>query len=328
MFGTGRASRTAYQAVAAVLLAVIAADTVGWSIACQRLEAGARAAASASGWTLSAGATRWRGWPDAAEIILPDSVLRTGPDIIPPLTWTAPRAGLRLSAWHPQTLTAWASGAQTLIIGAAPALPFTARTLEATIDLTARDPVRIAATDLDVTAPNGPVRVASAGLLLLPAALSGTLSGISLTGRAGQPVTPPIDTLTLQGRITPAIEPQPSAIESARRWRARDGKLELSAVSLRWASLDATAAATLTLDPALQPALTGTVTATGLGAIVEQLAQTGALTRSSATAIQAVLVILAAPAAGGPVTLPVTLRDGVLTVARIPLLRFAPLAWE
>ncbi len=328
MFGTRQRSHRPYRLAALVLIAVILVGTALWAAACARLDRQARAAIAASGWTLQSGATRWSGWPAAAEVTLPDTVLRSGPDIIPPLTWTAPRAVLRLSAWRPTVLTAAASGVQTLAIGVAPPVPFQAKSLAAAIDLTARDPVRIAASSLEVSAPNGPVTIDAATLLLVPDALSADLAGLTLPGHAGQPIAPPIDRLHVDGQVTPPIEPQPTAAETAQRWRDARGRLDLTAVSLRWGPLDATAHGTLTLDQALQPAVTAQVTATGLAAVIDQFAQTGAVTRSSATAAQAMLAILSAPSGGGPVTLPVTLQDGVVAIARIPLLRLAPLAWD
>ena len=280
------------------------------------------------GWTLQASATRWGGWPAAAEITMRDAVLRSGPDIIPPLAWTAPQATLRLTAWKPTVLTVAVAGGQTLSVGAGPPVPFTAQTLVATIDLTQHDPVRVAATALDVAAPDGPVKVASADLLLLPDGVSVDLSGMILPGRTGQPITPPVDALRFTGRITPPIQPQPTASDSARVWRSNGGKLELDPVALRWGPLDATGRATLTLDQALQPVIAGQITAAGLASVIEQLAQTGAMTRSAATAAQAMLVILSAPTGTGPVTLPVTLQDGVVSIARIPLLRLMTLQWD
>ena len=328
MFETRHRLRTLSVAAAALLLTATVVDIVVWSLACRRLDDSARDAAAAAGWTLSSGATQWGGWPAAAEIILPDAILRAGPDIIPPLTWTAPQATLRLSAFRPKTLTASATGAQTLAIGAAPAVPFMASTLLATIDLTAHDPVRIAATALKMAAPDGPVRVASADLLILPDGIAANLSGMTLPGRTGQPISPPIDMFRLEGHITPPIEPQPTASESALGWRAKGGQVNLSSMSLRWGPLDASARATLTLDPDLQPAIVGQITATGLATVIEQLAQTGAMPRSTATAAQGMLTILSAPTGGGPVTLPITLQAGIVSVARIPLLRLAPLQWN
>lgn len=328
MSETRRRPHKLYLAAAALLSAILLVVTVLWYVACYRLETNVREAAAAAGWGLAAGAANWGGWPAAAEITLTDVVVRAGPDVIPPLTWTATRADLRLSAWHPTVLTASASGTQTMTIGGSPPVPFTAQTLFATIDLTAHDPVRIIALSLGVTGPDGPVMVAATDLLVLPDGVSVDLSGMTLPGRAGQPIAPPIDALRLTGRIAPPIQPQPTASDSARRWRADDGKLDFESIALHWGPLDATGHATLELDEALQPVITGSVTAAGLGAVIEQLATTGAITRSAATAAKGMLAILSAPAGGGPVTLPVTLRDGIVSVARIPLLRLAPLRWD
>lgn len=328
MSETRRRVRPFYLAAASLLAVVIAADTALWAVACGRLDTGLRDTAAKAGWALSADASGWGGWPAAAEVTLQDAVLHAGPEIVPPLTWTAARATFRLSVWHPTVLTGSAAGAQTLGIGGSAPVPFKAQSLAAIIDLAAHDPIRIAADVLDIAAPGGPVRVAAASLTVVPDEVSADLSGLVLPGRAGQPITPPIDTLHLTGQLTPAVEPQPTASESARRWRAHDGRVDLNSISLRWGPLDATGRATLTLDQALQPAIAGQVTATGLVAVIEQLVQTGAMTRPAATAAQGMLAILSAPTGGGPLTLPVTLRDGIVSVARIPLLRVAPLVWN
>ncbi|MDT7950129.1 MAG: DUF2125 domain-containing protein [Acetobacteraceae bacterium] len=324
---TRQHKRRRYWVAGTLLLAAVLTDTVAWALACHRLETGIRESSVAAGWTLSAHASHWAGWPTAAAIVLEDATARTDAAILAPLTWTAPRATLSLSAWHPTRLTVSASGAQSLAFAADPPVAFTARSLLALIDLTARDPARITAAALEVAAPSGPITIAAATLLLQPDAFAADLSGLGLTGPAFQPI-PPIDAVRLDGQISPPIIPKATASASAQAWRASGGKLQLDLLSLRWGALAATGHATLMLDPALQPAVTGQITATGLATVTDQLAQSGAITRTAATAAQAILAILAAPARGGPVTLPITVQDGTVIVARIPLLRLAPLVWD
>ena len=314
--------------VVAVLSCALFADTVIWAIACRRLEAGAGEAAAAAGWSLSADPARWRGWPVAAEIVLPNAILRSGPDIIPPLAWTAGTQTLRLDALNPSRLTVSAAGPQSIAVVGSPPLAFTARSLTATLDLTGADPAVIGATDLDIAAPAGPVRIASARLDTRPDGLAMLLSAVSLPGSDGQPIQPPIDSLHVVARLSTPIVPMPTAAASAERWRANGGHLDIADAALAWGPLAVTGTATVTLDPALQPALTGHLAATGLFAGLDRLVATGALTASGALAVRGMLTILAAPSGTGPVTLPITVGNGTVSLARIPVLRLAPLRWD
>lgn len=288
----------------------------------------ARATLASAGWALSADPTLWRGWPLAAETVLPHATLRSGPDIIPPLAWTAGTQTLRLSALSPTRLTVSAAGPQALTMADAPPIPFTARSLVAAIDLSERDPARLLATDLDIDAPAGPVHIASAQLDPQRGGASLTLATLSLPGAGGRPIQTPIDTLRLTTRLSTPVVPMPTPIESAQRWRASNGRLDVNDVVLNWGPLAATGQATLSLDPELQPVLTGRISATGLLAALDRLVETGAVTASGAMAARGVLAILSAPTGGGPVSLPVQLQSGVVSVARIPLLRLAPIQWQ
>ncbi|MGI4801679.1 MAG: DUF2125 domain-containing protein [Janthinobacterium lividum] len=319
--------RLRLAAIAAVSC-VIAADTVIWAIACRRLDDGARDAAAAAGWSLSAEPARWRGWPFAAEIVLPNATLRSGPDIIPPLAWTAGTQTLRLGAIHPSRLTISAAGPQSIALGDAPPLAFTAGSLIATLDLRQADPAIVSATDLDIAAPAGPVRIASARLDTRPDSLAMQLSTVSLPGSDGQPIQPPIDSLHVVARLSTPVVPMATAAASAQRWRADGGHLDIDDAALAWGPLAVTGAATLALDPALQPALTGRLAATGLFAGLDRLVATGALTASGALAARGMLTVLAAPSGTGPVELPITVQNGTVSLARIPVLRLAPLRWD
>lgn len=315
-------------AIIAVLSVAVVADTVVWAIACGRLDRGARDAAAAAGWSLSADPARWRGWPVAAEIVLPNATLRSGPDIIPPLAWTAQTQTLRLGALHPTRLTLSAAGPQSVALADAPPLAFTAGSLVATLDLTQADPAVLTATDLDIATPGGPLRIASARLDTRADGLAVLLSAVSLPGSDGQPIQPPIESLRAAARLSTPVVPMSTAAGSARRWRAEGGHLDIDDAALAWGPLAVTGAATLTLDPALQPALTGHLAATGLFAALDRLVAAGTLTASAALAARGMLTILAAPSGAGPVTLPIAVQNGTVSVARIPLLRLAPLRWD
>lgn len=328
MSETKRRGRRRTIIAAVFLISIGTAVTVVWAIACRRLDDGARDAAISAGWSLSADPARWRGWPIAAEIVLPNATLRTGPNIIPPLAWAAGTQTVRLDAVHPTYLTVSAAGPQTITLADARPVPFTANALVATIDLTQHDPVHLRATDLDIAFPAGPVHIEAAQLDTRPDSLTLRLSTLSLPGTDGQLIRPAIDALTLTARLSAPVVPMPTATESAQSWRAANGRLAIDDVALTWGPLAATGKATLTLDPALQPVLAGQITATGILAGLDRLVASGAIANSGAMAARGMLAILSAPTGAGPVTLPVTLQNGVVSLARIPLLRFAPIQWN
>lgn len=312
----------------ALIVTVLALDTVLWALACRRLDDGAREAARSAGWSLDGSPVQWGGWPIAAMITMHDAVLRAGPDIVPPLIWTMPVLVLRLEAWSPTVLTASAAGTQHFAIGTAPPTAFTADRLVATIDLPGRIPPTVAGQNLVVSGPTGPVRLGTTTLRLTAEGWSAEVADATFPNRDGRPVAPAIGTLRIDGRLTAPIVPMPTATQSAQAWRSRGGTVVLDVLDLHWGALAAAAHGIVTLDPALQPALDGTLTASGLAATIGQLAGNGAVSPGSSTAAQAMLAILAAPTGAGPLTLPISLHDGVLSVARFPVLRLLPLRWD
>ena len=308
--------------VLALVLALLAIDTAAWAFACLRLQ---RSLAEAS---LQSTATRWRGWPLAAELVSADVTLRSAPDAIPELVWTVPTLTARLSILAPKTLTIIPAGRQTLTIGTAPPISVEAATLSADIDLAQQTPPHIAATALTIDASGLVLHIETATVDLPPSAASAIVTGLTVPTPEGPPLHPAIDTIRLIAHLTPPIVPMPTARESAQAWRAQSGHLDLDVQSFRWGALDATARATLTLDDALQPRADGTLTASGLAPTLTQLAGNALITQAAASAATALLAILAAPAAGRPVTLPVTWQAGVVSIARFPLLRTIPLTWD
>ena len=308
--------------------AVVLLDTAVWALACRRLDDGARDAVRAAGWVLEGSPARWGGWPVAAAVTLDDAVLRAGPDIVPPLTWTVPSLQLRLPAWSPATLTLQANGRQRLAIGTAPPVPFEAADLRARLDLLDRVPPRIDATGLTAAGPTGPVQAGAVAVTLQPDGWMADLADLTIPGRDGRPVSPAIAALRFTMRVSPPIPALPTARESAQAWRARDGRVGLQVDELHWGELRATGRGTLRLDPALQPDIEATVAASGLPAALSQLADTGAIGRNPATAAMAMLTILGGSSGNGTLTLPVSVADGVVSIARFPLLRLLPLQWD
>ena len=315
----------------ALLAAAIVADTTVWTLACNRMERGvAQAAAQARslGWTVSYGAPTRSGWPFAASLTLPDFAGSGGDEVFPAgLTWSAVAVRLSLGWLHPTTLLVQPLGVQRLGATGLGPVSLDASRAELAFDLRGAPP-QAHATDLQLMLPAGRLDIGVAAATFPPDAIEATLTGIRLPDGAGAQVQPPIDRFALQAHLSRPVPPGVVPAERARAWRDAGGQVELSRVSLRWGPLDATGQGTLALDAQLQPRAEASIEATGLPATLDALARSGAIAPTAASAAKAVLAILAAPAPGAPVRVPVQLADGILTVARFPLVRFPPLAWE
>jgi hypothetical protein len=129
--------------------------------------------------------------------------------------------------------------------------------------------------------------------------------------------------------VGPLPPPGPPAMAAA-GWRDAGGLLEIPALALRWGPLAGDARLSLTLDAALQPQGNGTLRVTGAPEALGALARAGLIDGNAARTAQGIAALLARrpPEGGAPrVELPVALANGTLSVARVPLLRVAPIAW-
>ncbi len=311
-----------------MILAVATLDTAVWSFTCARIERDA-SGAFAPGWSLSAAHSNWAGWPVAAEVRFTGASVRGDATVFPPgLAWDAAAVRLRIGITRPRSLLVLTEGPQTAAAEGIGPIDFAARRIAAVIDLTGRDPAQVSVDQLDAATPAGPLRIDAASLQLGADAFIINASAISLPGGHDHASLPPIDAVQLRAAASRRFPSAPSPEASARAWRDAGGRIELSGIGLRWGALTAAAQASVALDPQLQPVAEGSIEAAGLPQFLDALVQAGVLARTQATAAKAVIAILAAPSAGGPVRLPVTLHDGILSVARYPLLRLPPLAWN
>lgn len=297
-----------------------------WVMACLRLSDGYReslAVIAEQGVEGRSDTLHWGGWPFAAEVVLGNVRVHGAREAFPPeFDWTADRLRLRLSAWHPATLQVLPEGRQTIAAAGLPRVPFGAGLLRVAIDLTGREPVLVTARALEVALPAGPLRLAEGSLAWPPGALVARLGGLAVPGGAT-----PIQSLESRLTIAPPWTFAPTPAEAARAWRQRGGHLSVSDARLQWDTLSASLTGSGRLDPALQPDGDGELTTTGLSDFLTHLAEIGAIPVSSAMAAKAVLAILAAPSGAAPLTLPVGIHGGIVSVARFPLLRLAPVVW-
>jgi hypothetical protein len=328
----GRRWRPPAIGIFVIVLLLLGLDTAAWLFACMRLEDGVRTgavAAEAEGWTMRAGPSAWAGWPIAAEVRFPTVTIRGSQSVFPPgLAWSAERVRLRVGLTHPTILAVIAEGAQTIAAKGVPAVPFRTELSRAAIDLNGRDPARVRIARLEAALPAGSLRIGAAELQLPPDGLTADLTDITVPGGGGHELSPAIGSFRLQAHATRPFPAAPIAAESARAWRAAGGSIEVSNAALIWGPLAASGRVSIGLDERLQPGADGTIAATGLSDFLDALVGTEALARPAAVATKAVVAILSAPAEGGPVSLPLAFHDGVLSIARVPLLRLPPLVWE
>lgn len=157
--------------------------------------------------------------------------------------------------------------------------------------------------------------------------------GLALTARRLKPPDSArmrgqvVDALLLHASATPPLPVAGDPRAAATAWRQAGGTVGVSDVTLTMGRARAVGKGRIWLDDALQPRLDGTMRVTGYEAGLDELAAAGALTRPTAVAAKAVLGLLAAPTPDGGADVPVQFADGVLTVARFPLLRVPALDW-
>ncbi len=329
-----------------VLLAVVVvlgtAGTVTWYLATRYLMQGFadwQAGLGQAGWQVDAGKPAAGGWPFAATATIPAVSVNDRGHMVPGgMDWHAAYLQLRIYAWHPRTLVASLHGKQSLGLGAVSS-GYTAESMTIAIPLDSASPAQSA----DVRVAK--LRVGRGGLESLHAllnvdpsagsagstmTLSADAEAITLTGEAARPLGPQISRLQLEAVSTGTLATGQDARAVAATWRASGGALQIRDLRLLWGPLDLTASGTLALDENLQLQGDGTAHAVGYAETLDALATHAVLTRAAATAAKAVLSLLANYPANGAapsVDVPLTLKNGVLTMHQVPLVRVPQIVW-
>jgi hypothetical protein len=336
---------------------LFAAHTLYWRYAVQQLRSGLSCWTEqrrAEGWIVSTGAAVVGGWPLAATISLPNASLKGGDPAIPGgLAWSADRAELRVPLLRPRHLVLSTEGMQHLRLAGGPEIAFTADRLRAELPLLADTPIHTAeilGSNVRISLPSTegttPERTRDQGLTLglvqaqweaRPAALPGepalslhlSVEAISLPPGERWPLGGRISSLSLEGAVQgPVPNMTLSLAQRAAAWRDGGGTLSIGHMSLGWGPLGLSARATLALDDQLQPMGTGSARLVGYAETLTALAENGVITPHAATAVRALLALIAkVPEEGGQaeVEMPFTLQDRTLSIRQIPLERLP--AW-
>ncbi len=134
----------------------------------------------------------------------------------------------------------------------------------------------------------------------------------------------PVERLAMLAEIGgPEPSPGPPA-EMLLAWRDGGGAVEIKQLTLIWGEAEIRAEGTLSLDH--ETRLIGALTAKVKGhqALLERAVQAGAMRRGDADKALPILNILAA-AAGGQLSVPVTLQNGILKLGPVAIARLAPI---
>jgi hypothetical protein len=305
---------------AALLLAVAGGHWAAWRYATGRIMADmpvVLANAAAFGWTIETGPPQRAGWPWAAVVRLPHGVASTAA-----LRWTTEWIDVAIVPRDPGALQVSPSGAQTIQTPGAAPLPFSARQATLRVPLAGDEPLTLDVRDLD----GGGIRTGRLEATLAPLDASIAASSIELAQRLPDPFSGGIAVMAHLA-LTRPVSAGATPAAAAAQWRAAGGEARITEFNLRWGPLEASGNGSLRLDAALQPQAEARVEMTGAGALVDAAAEAGLLAAGPASAARAVLGVLTVAAKGGPLGVPVSLRDRVLTVAQFPLLKLPPMNW-
>lgn len=303
--------------------------TLAWLLLADRLRddiARWTAGAAAGGWTVAAGALDVGGFPFSLRV-------RTGGVTVttPRWRWRAPGVTAAARPWAPGRIRISAPGAHRLEAGGGLAVEASGADMELVLGDGAPRRVRLA-----VAAPL--VRDDRAVLLRAGAAeaevsrgrdagAAGWRFALSLRALRAAAVSRVLDA-AMEASAEGAVLGLPRAAEGplARRlaeWRAGGGVVELESLAVAWGPLAVDARGTLALDRGLQPEGALTADVTGLAETARALAAAGAVSAGAAAALT-----LLQGAAGGTVSLPVTVQGRSLGVGPLRLLRLPPLRWD
>ncbi len=317
-----------WRRILLLVCVLLGTDTLVWvqvqHVLSRRLDRLA-AAASQAGWRLEAGLPVRGGWPWAATLTLPAVHLRGG------IGWSSERVVASLSPLHPGRVAVFAHGVQTITFGAPGSGQGLARSLRLWgprialhVPAWSDDPraATFDAASLHVAPPG-----AGPGDVLTVAGLRGT---VRWTAQA-RALTLELDSLFLPRRWDPGLGPVIPHVALEASLAGWPGRLLLRQADLRWRDSRLTVSGAATFGAGgLRPDGAFSLRVVGATALLADAVASGRLTAGSASAIRAVLGLVAAGAPRGqdvdapglpPIELPLTLREGLLSLGQIPLLQ-------
>ena len=344
-----RRSYRRFLAVLILLLILVAGGwTAFWYAAAGRVAADIMAweqQRRAEGWTIAHGTPRRSGWPMAAGVTLPGIRVSGGGQYLPGgVVWQAESLRFAVDVRHLDKLYWGVTGRQTVTVGRGPAIPFQATTFAGQVALTPGDrprlfqlhaagliaavasatgaPQALSVATLDAAETADGRADATANALAVAATMSRVvLPSHLLPWFGGSPKSLSFD-VALSGPVANAPDtaaPNPTRLATA--WRNAGGSIALRALHLATGPLTVDGQGRFQLDPFLRAEGTVDLRLTGLDGMIARLAENGTLTGPEARAIRAMLGLMMRPTGGDELVAPVNLREGVVRLGAIPLLR-------
>jgi hypothetical protein len=152
-------------------------------------------------------------------------------------------------------------------------------------------------------------------------------AGIALSPRLDPPLGHVVQRMdadaTVQGEL--ALAPWPQALF---RWRDEGGVLDVAALEADYGPLTLSGSGTAALDEAGQPVAAFAAQVSGLFQVIDALRASGDMGQGEAVAAKLAVSVLAGPPdRQGPLDVPLTLQDRVLSVGPVALMPIPEIHW-
>ena len=341
--------RTLWVVAVAVPVLLVAGEFAYWRLAVGRLQAGFedwRAARAAAGWQVESGPGGSGGWPLTARLDVPNLTLRHGGASMPGQLQVAANVALAVSLADPTTLRIGLNGPAHVQVGDLPEVVLSGDEAWASLPLRSdrSPPVDLHAGNLRISPPaaswQATVGLLNGRLLIADpppadpsrpdATLSLSAEAVALPAGVQWPLGANISSLSLDSALNGRLPANRDIRDWMQGWRDGGGSLGISHLAMGWGPLGLAGSAVLSLDDQLQPMGNGTGHIVGYAAALDRMAASGVLTRSAATAVKAVLSLLAGASeseTGSAVDVPLILQSRTLSMHQVPLLRLPALDW-
>lgn len=155
--------------------------------------------------------------------------------------------------------------------------------------------------------------------------MTGEARDVALPEPSPSPLGAKVELLAFKATLVGAI-PGGAPAEALARWRDSGGRLQVADLAFVWGPLQVQAQGAAALDQALRPEGAFTARLRGLNETTEALLKRGLIKSKAALAVRfAVLALAKTDPDGQPVvTVPVTLRDGLLYLGPVALFAVGP----
>ncbi len=335
-------------ALVLVCVLLLAAHSVAWWLTVRQLQT--RLAAIVAEWrdegvAVTMGEPSRGGWPLAATLEIP--ALAIGPGGMPGgVTLGSDRVIVGLGVGHLDTLRVDLPMPVRLQLPNGPEVA--ADSPDGRIDVKLADPndaafdaTRLRARWLaaDGGAQEATAALAHAQAIRTPQGLLTSFSAqsIELPGpRPGQvqPLGRRLASVSGDATVFGSLQGTPDPAAALAAWRDAGGHIAVTRFGIGYGPLGLSGHGDLRLDAGLQPLAQATLRLIGWARALDALAAAGVVPGRSVAAMKAVLGLLTRPTQTGSQTgaepeveVPLTLRDGTVSIAGFPLARIAKLAW-